>query len=54
MHNPHIQKRLIESRLRELKSDMASVEARQAISVARPRRWRLRSALTPSIARFAV
>ena len=54
MHNPHIQKLLIDSRLRELKSDMASVHARQAISVARPRRWRLRSALAPSIARFAI
>jgi hypothetical protein len=54
MHNPAIQKQLIESRIRDLKRDAAAAYARQAVTVPRPRRWRLRSALAPSIARFAI
>ena len=53
MHNPAIQKQLIESRIRELKSDAAAAYTRQA-TVPRPRCWRLRSALAPSKARFAI
>jgi hypothetical protein len=53
MHSPGIQKQLIESRIRELKSCAAAASTRQA-TVPRPRRWRLRSALAPSIARFAI
>jgi hypothetical protein len=46
MHNPHIQEALIESGIRELKSNPAAAYARQ-VTVPRPRRWRLRSALFP-------
>ena len=53
MPSPAIQKQLIESRLRELKSDAAAAYTRQ-VTVPRPRRWRLRSALVPSTARFAI
>jgi hypothetical protein len=53
MHSAAIQKQLIESRSRELKSDAAAAYTRQA-TVPRPRRWRLRSALPPAKARFAV
>jgi hypothetical protein len=55
MHSPAIHKQLIESRSRELKlkSDAARAYTRQA-TVPRPRRWGLRSALAPSIARFAI
>jgi hypothetical protein len=53
MHNAEIQKRLIESRIRELKHSGAAGNARH-VTLPRPRRWRLRSALTPAIARFAI
>lgn len=52
MHNPQIQKLLIESRIRDLKNDAR--RARQSLAAPRPRRWRLRSALTSPVARFAI
>jgi hypothetical protein len=54
MHNAGIQKQLIECRIRDLKSHAAAAYARHAVTVPRPRRWRLRSALTPSTVRFAI
>jgi hypothetical protein len=52
MHNPQVQKLLIESRVRDVNNDMR--RAPRSLVAPRPRRWRLRSALPSTGARFAV